>query len=454
MKKLLLVPMLLGLILLMFSFKNASGETANVDKNLTPIEEQPIKKGIIDIYKTNYDEINSSTEVEVVENNDSNFSVSIGLDRNVTRDSNESFVVQVNNADNIESCNYLWKIVNETNDERNAFGREVDLVFPKGEWSVNVRVFCGEQEANATVKVTAWEYLERNTYHYNAYYGNLEYTEREIFDHTGKYIIVDNGTFSKAHFNYDDEGRLTERKRVYYKYPSENRVTKYTYTSSGERASVKSFDLEGKLLYVSLFKYNEQGDLVSLKSGSDEEHLEEQIYQYEGTEEENQLVYETTEIYTTNIDEQRILNDDGQVTYEAYDDGYMKTIYEYSYYENGQTKKEKYEANSEDESTVSIRYYNDKGEMLSNERSDKLKKSGQECSYRTEYTYNKKGFRASSVDVLLGGECSYLDEVKREFTYDENGNITNVHSVLDGDAKNGYTTMKVEKFFTNELEEF
>ena len=61
---------------------------------------------------------------------------------------------------------------------------------------------------------------------------------------------------------------------------------------------------------------------------------------------------------------------------------------------------------------------------------------------------------ASSVDILLGGECPFVDEVKREFTYDDNGNLVNVHSVLDGDAKNGYTTMKVEKFYTNELEEF
>ena len=167
------------------------------------------------------------------------------------------------------------------------------------------------------------------------------------------------------------------------------------------------------------------------------------------------IIYENIEEYTKdNTKDQRILNDDGKVTYEAYDDGSMKTIYEYSYHKNGQMKKEKYEAISEDEITTSIRYYNDKGELISRERSDKLKTNGKECSFRTEYTYNNQGYRASSVDVLLGGECPYIDEVKRKFTYNDNGNIINVQSVLDGDAKNGYTTMKVVKFYTNELEEF
>ena len=129
-------------------------------------------------------------------------------------------------------------------------------------------------------------------------------------------------------------------------------------------------------------------------------------------------------------------------------------IYEYSYHDNGEIEKERREVITDERRNIRIAYYNEKGEMISNERSDTLKKYGKECSFRTEYTYNKQGYKASSVDVLLGGECSHIDEVKRKFTYDDNGNITNVHSVLDGDAKNGYTTMKVVKFYTNELEEF
>ena len=446
MKKILLVPVLFGLILLIFSFKDASGVTS-IDKNLTPM----IKKEIVDIYDSNHDEMNMSNYVEVVENNDSNFSVSIGSDRNTTRDTNESFVVEVNNADNIESCNYFWKITNEIDDTK-LMGRELEFAFPKGESSVMVNVICGEQEANATIKVTAWEYYERKTYHYNAYYGELEYTEREIFDYTGKYLIVDNGTFSKSNFVYDDEGRLIERKRVYYQYPSENKITRFTYNNRGERVVVEHLSLDGKLLHISLFTYNKEGSIVSLKSGSDREHLEEYIY---ADTEENAMVYEVVEEDSeVNIEGEHVVNSDGKVTYEANDDGYAKTTYEYSYHENGLMKEERYEAISEDDITITIHSYNDKGELLSRERSDKLLANGNECSFRTDYTYNNQGDRASSVDVLLGGECPYLDEVEKRFTYDDDRNIINVYSVLDGDVKNGHITMKVEKFYTNELEEF
>ncbi len=448
MKKLLLVSILLGLILLIFSLNNTSGERASRDENITPM----IKTAIIDIYTHDNDEL-SSKRVEIVENNESNFSVSIGSDRNTTRDTNESFIVEVNNADNIESCNYFWKITNDIEDEESLFGREIEFAFPKGESSVMVNVICGEQEANATIKVTAWEYYERKTYHYNAYYGELEYTEREIFDYRGNYLIVDNGTFSKANFVYDDKGRLIERKRVYYQYPAENSVTKFTYNSKGERVVVERLSLDGKLLYISLFTYNEEGDIISIQSGVDREHLEEE-YSFTETG-KGGIIYEVAEEYTqNNLNDQRVENEDGKVTYESYDDGYMKTTYEYSYHENGQVKKESYEAISEDEVTRAVRYYNDKGELLSRERSDKLLSNGRECSFRTDYTYNSRGYKASSVDVLLGGECAYLDEIEKRFTYDSEGNVVNVYSVLDGDVKHGHITTKVVKFYTNELEEF
>ena len=444
MKKLLLVPILLGLIL--FSFKDASEVrvTANLDKNLTPSKEQPFVEEHGN-YKTNY-----SNKVELIENNESNFSIDIGSDRNTTRDTNESFVVQVKNADNIESCNYFWKISNELGDIKDIIGREVELEFPKGKSLVNVHVICGEQEANATIKVIAWEYFGKKTYHYNAYYGELEYTEREIFDYRGKCLIEDNGIYSKYNFIYDEEGRLIEQTTLYYHHPSDNEIIKFTYNSKGEKTSAKSFTLDGELRYVSLFKYNEQGETISLLSGSDMEHLEEQIY----SSEESQIVYESTDLYTEDTNDQRILNDDGKVTYESYDYVFMKMIYEYSYYYNGEIEKEQRKVVTDDRQSIHISYYNDKGELLSKERSDKSKTDGTECSFRTEYTYNKQGYIATSVDILLGGECVYIDEVEKNFTYDDKGNVVNVHSVLDGDIKNGHTTMKVVKFYTNELEEF
>ena len=451
MKKLLIVLILLGLILI-FSFEDVSGKTSSVDKNLTPTtKEKSIMEEVVTIYNSNHSEMENNSEVEVVDNNDSNFSISIGLDRNTTRDTNESFFVEVNNAKNIDSCNYLWKI----NNDRSVFGREIEISFPKGESFVTVRVICGEQEDNATIKVTAWEYFEEKTYHYNAYYGNLEYVEREIFDYKYRYVIYDDGIFSKTNFIYDDNGEVIERKKIYYKHPSENRVTKYTYNNIGDRLSVKSFNLEGKLLYLSLFKYNEKGDLISIRSGTDMEHLKEEIV-VEETEEESSVVNETNEVDKEDDmkEEETILDSKGQVAYEIYDDGYTKTIYEYSYYDNGQLKEEKYKFTSEDEISTRINFYNNEGNMISRERSYKLKNNTEQCSFRTEYTYNKQGYKASSVDILLNGVCPFIDEVKREFTYDDNGNILNTHSVINGDAKNGYTTMKVVKFYTNELEEF
>ena len=455
MKKLLFVPMLLGLILLIFSFNDASGTTSSVDKDLTYTKANFVEKRA-DVYNSNYNDINYSSNIEVVENSESNFSVTIGSDRNTTRDTNESFIARVYNANNIESCNYLWSIIDERDNKKNAFGKEVELSFPKGESSVTVRVICGEQEANATVKVIAWEYFEKKVYHYNAYYGELEYVEREIFDYRGRYLIEDDGTFSKVSFLYDDEGRLVERTTLYYHYPSESEITKFTYNSEGKKVSEKRFDLNRNIRFVSLFEYNKDGELVLIKSGSDMEHLYEvQQYIYDASTEKQLPLYDSSNVVSTeDIGSRRIVNDDGMVTYEEYNYGYFKTVDKYSYYDNGNIKVGRHEIASDEEIKVDIISYGKSGKIVSKERSIKSKKNSYECSYKTDYTYNKQGDVDSSVNTILDGECPYIDEVKRKFAYDESGNITNIYSVFDDDVKNGYTTMRVEQFYTNELEEF
>ncbi len=435
MKKILFVPLILGLLLLALSHEDVEGNEPIKDKKIISQQENPLKIEVSQVYNSNHDEIKK--------NNESNFSVSIGVDRNISRDNNETFVAQVNHANNIESCNYFWK----QDGKKVNFGKTVELEFSKGEHTVLVNVICGDQEANASVTINAWDYYMVTREHFDAYYGEVIYVEREIQNHLHQYLLMDDGTYMKERFFYNEMHQTERVETSYYNHPEQDTITYFTYTLDGLKSSEKIYNAENKLISIDKYTYDNDGILTSLLSGTNEEDLVEQIEEYS----EDETTYKDSEvIYAEENSKSRIeVNDEGLVTYEEYNSGSTKMIDELRYDEESKIVEEKSSYISKNRTRIFKTTYNKEGNIIN--RESKLSfENFIGCEYRTEYTYNKNGDIKTKVDILLGGECPYINEVKRVYSYDKSGNVKSIHADLDNGEEMGYATLKISKVYTND----
>ena len=437
MKKILIIPMLLSLIIFAFYHQesNKKEHVIKINKNIQ--EEIPIYNEIIEIYNNSKNELNSTNK---------KFKISVGSDINTTREKMITLNVKLENTQNIDTCNYFWY------KEKNiiGIGSSVSHSFEKGEHKITVQVVCDKgDEANTSLWVRAYDYYTIRREHYNAYYGELEYTEIDILNYKDKYILMDDGIFSKYSYEYDEAGHTTQIKNEYYQYPNENETTQYEYDEAGNKIKEIILNAKGEIIYMTVNRYSEDGNLTSSKSGKDENSLIEDRYENESyvnisytdsDDEESEM----------NIEEVKKYNDDAKLIYEEMNYGKIKFIYEYKYNEDVLVK-DVTNIVSENKSQSRINIYNDKAEVVTVERKFTTAKNTS-CHYETNYSYTDKGDIKSKVDVLLEGECPYLDDVKRIYNYDNQGNQKSTHAIVDGDEVNYITTLKVIKSYTNELE--
>jgi len=146
------------------------------------------------------------------------------------------------------------------------------------------------------------------------------------------------------------------------------------------------------------------------------------------------------------------LNDNGQTVYEKYHYGDAKLVNKMTYDEENKLIKSERSFNSSYEQSSTTTEYDVKGNPLSVEKKYAME-GHTSCHYSSNNTFTDLGQIKSKVSVLLGGECHYLDEVKRIYTYDEKGNVENIKSLTDGVAESeAYTTLEIIKEYTNELD--
>ena len=405
-----------------------------------PQNEVPLYEGVLEVYNTNFDEMNKTTEEE----EEKVFSVEISGELNTTKETEILLKAVVKHAKNLQACNYFWYENNVTI----GIGESLEMAFDKGEHIITVRALESNGDATyTTVTIRAYDYYMVIREHYNAYYGNLEYSEKEIQNHKGRYLLMDDGTFVKDSYLYDDEYRMIENKYEYYNYPTENKTVRYEYDEQGNRTKETTLNSEGEVIYVVVSIY-EDGNLTSSISGVDEDSLSSENYK-----ERYNYYYP---VYTEesgngveNNEDKKEYNDNGKVTYEEVNYGHMKLIHEYSYDENDKLVKEISSMQSERRFNARTSYYDDKSHVTSFERKYG-DENGVRCHYKTLYTYNSEGNTKSRVDQLLEGDCPYMSEVKKNYNYDKNGNIKSIDATLDGEQ--GYTTLKVIKSYTNELD--
>ena len=442
MKKILIVPILLALVIFGLYHEDVVGKHSEADTHSLPnkelpLNEVPLYKEIVEVYNTDYDEMNETEEKK-------EFSVEIQGDLNTTKETTIVLTAVVKNAENVQACNYFWSENNKTID----IGQNLEMSFTKGEHVITVRALdANGEDTYATVIVRAYDYYMVVREHYNAYYGNLEYTEKEIKNHRGQYLLMDDGTYLRDAYVYDDQYRMIENTYKYYMYPTENKTVRYEYDNQDNRVREATFDGNGEMIYLIVNSYDEDGNLTLIQSGKDEDSLSSEQYN-------EQYIYaspysedSTSESTTSNV--RKEYNENGKVTYEEVNYSDMQFIYEYAYAENDRIIKESSSMQSDGRFNSRTSYYNEKSQVSSYER-----KYGDEngviCHFKIAYTYNSEGNTATKVDQLLEGDCPYISEVKRSYNYDKNGLVKSIDSSLDGEK--GYSTLKVIKTYTNELE--
>ena len=443
MKKLLLLPMLLALIVFSLYHEDVDGMDTSTKAKVT--EDIQIEEGILEIYNNSKNEINSSVEVNETKEE---FSVEIKGDLNSTKETVIKLRAVVKNAQKLEACNYWWY----ENAKLIDMGATLEKAFEKGEHNITlvVRDANGE-ESNTSVIFSAYNYLSIRQLNYDAYYGNLLYTERIITNHKGAYVVYDDGTHSKELMAYDEDNHLVERIREYYRYPNENRKTVFSYDDKGNRLSVQTFNMEGISVDYRLNIYDDNSSLIDMKFGTSPDDIDEQPV-YSNIEYEE--IYDASAYVEVEVPKDIVrLNDSGKVVYEEHYYGDMKVVNTMSYNEENKLIKSERNSNSSFETSSIVITFDTEGNAVNTERKYEFK-GHSSCHYRTNNTYTSKGEIKTNASVLLGGECpSYIDEVKREYTYDDKGSLLKVQAISDdGDVDGSFTTLKVIKEYINTLD--
>ncbi|CAA6818461.1 MAG: Unknown protein [uncultured Sulfurovum sp.] len=445
-QKLLIIPMLLTLIIFYLYHTDIDGMPA--PQTVTAPSEILIGEGILEVYNNSMDEMNKTGEVNETEEA-KRFSISIKGDLNITRDTVLKLVAEVNNTTEISRCNYWWYEGKELID----MGATLEKAFSKGEHDITVVVRdANGTETNSSVTVNAYDYYSIKRLNYDPHYGNLLSVEKQTMNHQGMYVLYDDGTYLKEYSFYDENSNLTERTVEYYLYPSENRKISYTYDDNANRLTSQTFDAQGESIYYSAHTYDDNGTVVTTKRGTNENDLVDEDYSmYEGA-----VYYEDPYVVTPSEEDQVAkdiieLNDNGQVIYEELYYGDAKAVNKMSYDEDNKiTRSERHSISSYD-SRLQIMDYNKDGQVIKKEIKYALE-DREACHYMTESTYTSIGQIESEVSTFLGGVCPFIDDVKRVFKYDAEGVVINVKANIDGEEGTGFTTLKVVKEYTNELD--
>lgn len=444
MKKLLLVPMVLILIIFSLYLENIDGMDSSTKGKIT--QEIQLEEAILDIYNTK-NEINTS--IELNETIEEKFSVEIKGDLNTTKETVITLNAVVKNAKKLDACNFFWY----EKEELIYLGSILQKAFDKGEHNITlvVRDANGE-ETNTSVIVRAYNYYSVTSLNYDAHYGHLLYTQRVITNHKGQDVFDDNGIYSKSFFTYSEDGYLVERRVEYYLYPEENRKTEFSYDDKGNRLTSQIFNAEGKSIEYNLMVYDANSTLLEIKFGTSPDDINDN-YVYGIINDDTSVDASTTYTEDIKVPEDIVrMNDNGQIIYEERYYGDMKVLKRMTYNEENKLIKSQKSLESSYEESSSITDYDIKGNAINIEKKYEVK--GQTpCHYRSENTYTDVGQVKSSVSTLLGGECHYIDEIKRVFHYDKEGRVINVKSSTDdGDIENAYTTLEVIKEYINEID--
>ena len=441
MKKLLIIPVLLALTI--FSIYHYKIEEKKVYEQPAVIEKME-QKIINDHYKiyTAKKEINASREKI--------FTVETTAEVNTTRDNEITLTAKVKNSNNAEACNFLWY----EEEKFIGMGSTLERSFPKGEHILTVIAKDGEgHESNATVTLTAWDYKKIETLHFSTDYGDLEYREVDIYDHKGRFILIDDGSFAKRSYVYDEDNNQIERSVIYYDYPRESNKYLYTFDENHNKLTTEVINIyTNKTLYYNIKTYNEDGNVTSSKSGENEDELHDDYIEYDNTY-YGDVYYEYNSTHIAHKDDKTILDDNDNLIYQERNYDYMKTIEEYIYDDNNSMTQYVYttiiEENREE---ININNYDENQNITSTEQIYKVNEEVT-CHYKTISTYNDDGTKSTEKKETLDGICSeygVYDSFKK-FSYDKDGRVNNVVSSLEKES-GGHTTLKIIKSYTNDLE--
>ncbi len=441
MKKLIIIPVLLVVTLFSVYHYKIEGKKIYEQPNIMEKMEQNILMEQGEIYTAKKE--HNKTEIKI-------FTVEIPAEINITRDNETSINTKVKNANHEEACNFFWY----EDEEFIGMGSTLEKSFSKGEHIITVIAKDGEgHESNATTILIAWDYRKIETLHFDSNYGDLEYKELEIYDHKGRYLILDDGIFVNSINVYDEDDNRIEHKVIYYDYPDESRQWLYTFDENHNQLTTKNINLlSGKTQYYNVRTFNEEGNVTSSKSGNNEDDLHDDYIEY-GNPYENEEYYDYNST-NTNEDSKVILNEAGAVTYEERNYEYAKFIEEYSYDDNNtMTQHISTMITDEIKYDITIYNYNDQKNVSSSEQ---IYKIGEEvtCHYKTTTTYNEDGMQDTEKQETIDGVCSEDadDNSFKKYSYDKNGRITNISSSLEKESDDNMTTLKVIKSYTNELE--
>ena len=439
MRKLLIVPMVLTVIIFSLYHENVDGMDSNTEGQLA--KEYLIEEEILKIYYNSKDEINTS--VEVNETIEKEFSVEIKGDTNTTKETLVTLSAVVKNAQKLEACNYFWY----ENKVLIDLGVTVEKAFDKGEHNITLVVRNSNgKESSANILLNVYDYFSIKRFNYDAHYGTLLYVAREVLNHRGQYILYDDGTYVRELATYDENARLIEKIVEYHQNPTQNSNTLYSYDDMGNNLTSQTFDNEGESVNYMLNIYDANGTFVDTKYGRSPEDID-----LTPTE---QTVYVYDEVmYEENLDNKDVLetNDHGQVIYEEHNYGDYKTINKMSYDENNKLIKTERSSSSPYDTRSSIIEYDGKGNAINTEKKYNFNE-GEACHFSTKATFTELGMTKSSESTLLEGECPYVDEVKRMFKYDSNGVVVNIKAGMEDGDDVGFNTLEIVKEYTNELD--
>ena len=443
MKRLLILPMILAVTIFSFYHKTSDGMDISTKDNEG--EELKIEKRL-NIHNNSKNEIDEPLQEKIL---GKVFFVEISGELNTTKETLITLDAVVKNVENLEAFNYWWY----EDKELIEIGSTLEKAFDKGQHNITLVVRDGNgTEVNSMEVVNAYDYESITSLHYDAYYGGLLYKERSVFNHKGQYVLYDDGVYMKEILTYDEKGdTLLERAKEYYKNPERNRKTKFIYDDKGNRLVIQTFDSEGISTSYILYVYDDNSSLIDMKFGINADDIDN--YDVPNDDEE-MITYDPSSYIEEQIPEDVVrLNDEGKVVYEErYYGVYEKVSTTMTYDENSNLIHSETKSNSPYDEGTTIIDYDEKGNEINRESKYKME-DGSSCHYSTKRTFRNSNQIESQVSTLLGGECPQIDEIKRLYRYNEEGEVIGIKATIDGEElSEAHSTLEVIKEYTNELD--
>jgi len=364
---------------------------------------------------------------------------------NISRDKEVSLELKIQNLLPDEHYTIFWKEQHQLV----GMGENLSTTFGLGDHLLKVSIKTDQgRESNTTMLVRAWNYLKVEKHYYHNETEVVDDLKIAFYDHL-EHLILERSANDEISYTYNEEGKIIEKSHTYPDLPQKDTIKYLEYDKNKNLRYKQTVDYMGKTIDYESYEYDEENNLISIKTGEDEYHQKEILTH---PEEQNSNQEEESE---------NQYDENNNLIHFVINMSFLKVVVDKQYNEQNQTieiKQTNFYKEEKSSNFITHYEYDSEGNIIGKSF---LSKDGDEtqCQYTQSKTYNPKGQLTSREHQILSGDCyDYIDYLSESYRYDKEGNIIEEKKLIldqNSSKKNphpNYEIIKIKRHYTNELQ--